>query len=155
MGQGFALIVAAAGVWMLLSLGSFAGLWLVGARLPAVSVGPGRAGAVGARRADRGRARADIMDTHPVAIPAATPVSQALEEYFLRYRWSWFPVVDEEGRLLGIARQERAQALVDGGEGWLTMGSVLEPDGRQLARAGGPAASPRCSAPSRSGSSAR
>ncbi len=69
----------------------------------------------------------DIMDTHPVAIPALTPVGQALDEYFLRYRWSWFPVVEEDGRLAGIARQERTQASVDGGEGWLTMGAVLEP----------------------------
>ncbi len=30
------------------------------------------------------------------------------------------------GALLGIARQERLQATHDGGEGWLTVGSVLE-----------------------------
>ena len=29
---------------------------------------------------------ADIMDTHPVAIPAATPVTQAVDEFFLRYQ---------------------------------------------------------------------
>jgi CBS-domain-containing membrane protein len=71
---------------------------------------------------------ADIMDTHPVAIPAETPVGQALDEYFLRYQWSWFPVVDESGRFIGIARQERAQASYDGGEGWLRMGAVLDSD---------------------------
>jgi hypothetical protein len=27
---------------------------------------------------------------------------------------------------VGIARQERAQALVDGGESWLTMAAILE-----------------------------
>jgi predicted transcriptional regulator len=69
------------------------------------------------------------MDTQPVAIPAATPVGQALDEYFLRYRWSWFPVVDDGGRFVGIARQERAQASLDRGEGWLTIDAVLEPDG--------------------------
>ena len=30
---------------------------------------------------------------------------------------------------MGIARRERAQSSVDGGEGWLTMGAVLESDG--------------------------
>jgi len=68
------------------------------------------------------------MDAHPVAIPTQTPVSQALDEYFLRYQSSWFPVVDESGHFIGIARQERAQASYDGGEGWLTIGAVLESD---------------------------
>ena len=51
---------------------------------------------------------ADIMDRQPVAIPADDmSVPQALDEYFLRYRWSWFPAIDEDGRFVGIARQER------------------------------------------------
>ncbi len=74
---------------------------------------------------------ADIMDRHPVAIPAETTTAQALDEFFLRYGWSWFPVVDEGGRFLGIAQQERAQSTVDGGEGWLTIGSALEPAGAE------------------------
>ena len=41
---------------------------------------------------------------------------------------AWFPVVDESGHLMGIARQERAQASFDAGEGWLTIGAVLESD---------------------------
>jgi CBS domain-containing protein len=51
-----------------------------------------------------------------------------LDEYFLRYRHPWLPVVDEDGRLLGIARQERVQASIDGGEAWLTVSAVLEAD---------------------------
>ena len=57
-----------------------------------------------------------------------------------RYGWSWFPVVDEHGRFAGIARQERAQASIDGGEGWLTV--ALGRRGRahrQLAGRPGPA----------------
>lgn len=128
MGQGFGLILAAAGLWMLLSLGSFAGLWLVA--LAWILYQSARGALVQSALNERieGVRVLDIMDTHPVAIPAPTSVSQAMEEYFLRYRWSWFPVVDETGHLEGIARQERAQASVDGGEGWLTMGSVLEPN---------------------------
>jgi hypothetical protein len=37
-------------------------------------------------------------------------------------------VVDESGHLLGIARQERALASIEAGEGWLTTGAVVEPD---------------------------
>jgi predicted transcriptional regulator len=72
---------------------------------------------------------ADIMDTHPVAIPAGTPVTQAVDEFFVRYQQPWLPVVDDTGHLLGIARQERAQASIDGGEAWLTTSAVLESDG--------------------------
>jgi predicted transcriptional regulator len=68
----------------------------------------------------------DVMDPQPVAIPGTTAVGQALEEYFARYGWAWFPVVSAEGRLVGIARRERLEAAQDGGEGWLTVGAVLD-----------------------------
>jgi CBS-domain-containing membrane protein len=71
---------------------------------------------------------ADIMDRQPVAIPSQTPVAQALDEFFLRYGWSWFPVVDDFERFLGIARQERLTAAQDRDEGWLTVEAVLEPE---------------------------
>jgi Zn-dependent protease len=128
LGQGFAVILAGIGVWLLLAYGSFSGLWLV-----AISflLGQSARGALlqsALTERIEGVRVADIMDTHPVAIPAQTPVGQALDEYFLRYQWSWFPVVDESERFIGIARQERAQASFDGGEGWLTIGAVLESD---------------------------
>ena len=39
------------------------------------------------------------MDREPVAIPGELSVEQALDEYFLRYRWPWFPVVDAAHQL--------------------------------------------------------
>jgi predicted transcriptional regulator len=71
---------------------------------------------------------ADIMDRQPVAIPSGTPVANALDEFFLRYGWSWFPVIDNAGRFLGIARQERVDAAQGRGEDWLTVEAVLEPE---------------------------
>jgi Zn-dependent protease len=126
MGQGFALLLGGIGLWLLLSSGSFGGLWLIAL---AFILGQSARGAlIQSALTERieGVRVADIMDTQPVAIPAPTPVGQALDEYFLRYRWAWFPVVDETGRFMGIARQERAQASFDAGEGWLTMGALLE-----------------------------
>lgn len=126
LGQGFAVILAGVGLWLLLSLGSFSGLWLVAM---AYLLGQSARGAVlqsALTERIEGVRVADIMDTHPVSIPAGTPVGQVLDEYFLRYGWSWFPVVDESGRFVGIARQERAQASYDGGEGWLTISAVVE-----------------------------
>ena len=34
------------------------------------------------------------MDAEPVAIPEGLPLDRAEGEYFLRYGWPWFPVVD-------------------------------------------------------------
>ncbi|MDX6649001.1 MAG: hypothetical protein QOJ97_952 [Solirubrobacteraceae bacterium] len=59
---------------------------------------------------------ADIMDAEPVTIPASKTVTQALDEYFLRYRWPWFAVTDESGRFVGIAHEEQVQGAERLGE---------------------------------------
>jgi Zn-dependent protease len=126
LGQGFAVIVGGFGLWLMLAYLSFTGLWLI---LIALLLGQSARGAlVQTAMTERieGVRVADIMDPQPVAIPAQTPVSQALDEFFLRYGWPWFPVIDGERHLLGIARQNRIQGAQDAGEGWLTVGSVLE-----------------------------
>jgi Zn-dependent protease len=48
----------------------------------------------------------DVMDAEPVAVPDVMPVDQAEQEYFLRYGWPWFPVVDRSGRLVGVVSHE-------------------------------------------------
>jgi Zn-dependent protease len=126
LGQGFAIILAGIGIWLLLGYGSFSGLWLAAL---AYLLGQSARGALlqsALTERIEGVRVADIMDTHPVAIESELALNQAMEEYFLRYGWSWFPVVDASGRFLGVARQERAQASIDAGEGWLTAGSIVE-----------------------------
>ncbi|MGK2933310.1 MAG: site-2 protease family protein [Solirubrobacterales bacterium] len=53
----------------------------------------------------------DVMDENPVAIPGETTVDVALEEYFLRYQWSWFPVVDGTGRFLGMVIRDQLEDI--------------------------------------------
>jgi Zn-dependent protease len=128
LGQGFAVILAGLGLWLLLAYSSFSGLWLLAL---AYLLGQAARGAIiqtAFNERIEGVRVADIMDAHPVAIPADTPVTQALDEFFLRYRSAWLAVIDEAGHFVGIARQERAQASFDAGEGWLTVGAVLESD---------------------------
>jgi Zn-dependent protease len=45
---------------------------------------------------------ADVMERDPVAIPEGASIEQALDEYFLRYRSPWFPVVDAAQRFIGL-----------------------------------------------------
>jgi CBS domain-containing protein len=126
MGQGFALLLGGIGIWMLLSYAAFTGLWLAAIAFLLWQSARGALVQTALNERIEGVRVADIMDTQPVAIPANIPVPQALDEFFLRYRWSWFPAIDELGRFVGIARQERVQAAIDAGEGWLTVGAVLE-----------------------------
>jgi Zn-dependent protease len=135
LGQAFAIILAGIGIWGLVFLRDLSWLWLVAL---AYLLGQAARGAILQtdfnERIDGVRV-ADIMDIHPVAIPDTTPITQALDEYFLRYGWDWFPVINDGGRFLGIVRRNRAQASADGSEGWLTIGSILdteEPGGWQV-----------------------
>ena len=54
---------------------------------------------------------ADVMDRQPVAMSAEASVQQALDEYFWRYRWPWFPVVDQSGRFLGLIEQNAVERV--------------------------------------------
>jgi Zn-dependent protease/CBS domain-containing protein len=128
MGQGFALLLAGVGVWATLQYRSFSGVWLIA--IAFLLYQSARAAIVQTALNERieGVRVADIMDRQPVAIPSSTPVANALDEFFLRYGWSWFPVIDNAGRFLGIARQERVDAAQDRGENWLTVEAVLEPE---------------------------
>jgi len=126
LGQGFAVLLAGVGLWLMFSYGSFGGLWLIAI---AFLLGQAARGAVmqtALSERIEGVTVADVMDRQPVAIPSHTSVSQALEDFFLRYRWPWFPVVDEAERFTGIVRQDRVQAAHDGGESWLTISAVLD-----------------------------
>ena len=125
-GQGFALVLAGLGIFLFLHGSGLGGIWLV--LLAFLLYQSARGALVQTALTERieGVRVADIMDRQPVAIPSDTPVTQALDEYFLRYGWSWFPIVEDSGHFLGIARQERVQAAVDGGEGWLTVGAALD-----------------------------
>jgi Zn-dependent protease len=128
LGQGFALLLAGVGVWATLEFRSFSGVWLIA--IAFLLYQSARAAIVQTALSARieGVRVADIMDRQPVAIPSATSVAEALDSFFLRYGWSWFPVIDNAGRFLGIARQERIDAAQDRGENWLTVEAVLEPE---------------------------
>ena len=53
----------------------------------------------------------DVMDAEPVSLGAETKLDRALEEYFLRYGYPWFPVVDAGGKFIGVVSRERAEAV--------------------------------------------
>jgi Zn-dependent protease len=71
---------------------------------------------------------ADIMDREPVTIPAETTLLDVQEEFFLRYRWPWFVVIDPTRHFLGVVRQQRVESEIAAGRPALAVSEVLEND---------------------------
>jgi Zn-dependent protease len=67
----------------------------------------------------------DVMDAEPVAIPGEMTIGEALHEYFLRYRYDWFPVVDRNGRFMGIVDRERAERIPEDRHSVFTVREIL------------------------------
>jgi Zn-dependent protease len=71
---------------------------------------------------------ADVMDDEPVAIPEDASVERALDEYFLRYRWPWFPVVDGAQIFRGLIERGAADAVPEVSRASSTVADVFETD---------------------------
>jgi Zn-dependent protease len=127
LGQGFGFLMIAFGAYTFLATDeAFSGLWWV--FLGWLIAGSAKSAAVSARVTDRleGVTVGDIMDTHPVTLPATTRLIDA-EEWFERYHAEWFAVVDDEGRLLGIAERVRISDAVNSGQPALETAELLTP----------------------------
>ena len=104
LGQGFGLFLIAVGLGYFLAYQGdlIGGIWL--AFLGFILRGAARGAMAQTDLTSRieGISVADVMDREPVAIPEELSVERALDEYFLRYRWPWFPVVDAAQRFIGL-----------------------------------------------------
>jgi Zn-dependent protease len=126
-GQGFALVLGLFGVWAFAS-GATLGLFtlLLAFILYQAAGGAVLQGALGRRI--QNVTVADIMDREPVTIPADMTLLDAQEQFFLRYRWPWFAVVDPARHFLGVVRQQRIDDEIAAGRPALTVADVLEED---------------------------
>jgi Zn-dependent protease len=70
----------------------------------------------------------DVMDTEPVAIPEKLPLERAEGEYFLRYGWPWFPVVDDAGHLVGVVSREAVSSVPEAARAGRPIASVMARD---------------------------
>ena len=93
--------------WAILQAGHCTGLWSI---LPAVHDRPGRRlrrGADGGGEPDRAPARGRRHGLRACRDAGRADRGAALEEYFLRYGWDWFPVVDARGTFAGLVEREQ------------------------------------------------
>jgi Zn-dependent protease len=131
LGRVFAYVFIGAGLYMAATnsiFGTFGGVWL--ALIGFVINGSARA--TTAQTAITGRISklvvADVMDREPVAISDQLSVEQALDEYFLRYRWPWFPVIDAAHKFLGLIVRDKADEVPETSRATSLVADLLERD---------------------------
>src|ERR687895_915766 len=128
LGRGVGWLIIAGGVYIALARDPFDGIWLalIGWFLTqAASSAQAQADVAG--RIEHLRV-GDVMDAEPIAIPRDLTLDRAENEYFLRYGWPWFPVVDELGRLVGVVSREAVGSVPDLERPGRTTDSVMARD---------------------------
>ncbi len=127
-GRGFGYVLAGVGVYFLAVAGSLYGLWALVLAYFFVQASRGAVAQTAFSERLDGVRVADIMDSEPVSVGAELPAGRAQEEFFLRYRWDWFPVVDERGHFAGVVREDRVQGAVGAGETTVPVRLLMEAD---------------------------
>jgi Zn-dependent protease len=128
LGRGFAYLFIGGGIFLVVQGFLIDGIWLV--LIGALINGSARAATVQTAITSRieGVRVADVMDREPVAIPEELTVERALDEYFLRYRWPWFPVVDAAQRFRGLLERARADEVPEVSRRSARVAELLSPD---------------------------
>jgi len=112
LGQGFAYLLIGYGLYAFIAFGETVTLLWLGL-MGFFIIQAARAADVQSQITARieGLSVADVMDGEPIAVAADLKLDRALDEYFLRYGYPWFPVVDASGRFIGVVGRERAEAV--------------------------------------------
>ena len=111
LGRVFGYVFIGGGLLLIVSGNAFGGIWLalIGMVINSSARAASMQTAITGKISDL--SVADVMDREPVAIPSGLSVEEALDEYFLRYRWPWFPVVDPGYRFLGLVVRDKADEV--------------------------------------------
>jgi Zn-dependent protease len=128
LGRVFAYIFIGGGLLLVFDGAVFAGVWL--ALIGFVINGSAKA-ATAQTAITSGISKlvvSDVMDREPVTISDQLTVEQALDEYFLRYRWPWFPVVDAAHRFIGLVVRDKADEVPETSRTTSLVSDVLERD---------------------------
>ena len=129
LGRGFSLLMIVAGLLIAFVLGDlFGGIWLVviGFFLGSAARQSEYQNEVQSRI--EGIRVSDVMDAEPVAISTELSLDRAFDEFFLRYGWPWFPVVDHEGRLKGVVAADSVESVPEQVRPTRTVASVMAAD---------------------------
>jgi Zn-dependent protease len=111
LGRGFSYLLIGVGVFLCLIGNLFTGVWMA---FVGVFLGQAARSAVAQTELTsriEGVSVADVMDAEPVAVPVDLTADRVYDEYFLRYGWPWFPVIDGDGLLAGLITRGSVEEL--------------------------------------------
>jgi Zn-dependent protease len=128
LGRGFAYLLIGGGGVLLLLGDPLNGIWLI--IIGFILNGAARGAIAQTEITDRleGVSVGDVMDREPVALPERLTVERALDEFFLRYGWPWFPVIDGSARFIGLLDRATAEEVDSIERASRTVGEVLARD---------------------------
>ena len=128
LGRAFSFLLIGVGIFAFLQGAVVTGIWMgiVGVFLGQAA----RSAVVQTEIASRieGLSVSDVMDAEPVAVPRDLDLEDAYDDYFLRYGWPWFPVVDADGRLAGLVTRQSVEGLPEAVRSGRTVASVMASD---------------------------
>jgi Zn-dependent protease len=128
LGRGFAYLMIGVGILLALRGALISGIWL---GIIGIFLNQAARGAIAQTELTsriEGLSVADVMDSEPVAVPAGLTVDRAHDEYFLRYGWPWFPVVDADNRLVGLITEQSVSGMPDALRPGRTVESLMAAD---------------------------
>jgi Zn-dependent protease len=127
-GRGFAFLLMAAGVYAAIRVDVFSGIWLLLLGNFFMQAARGTEMQTRITSQLQGLSVADVMDAEPVAVPSEARLDRVLDEFFLRYRWPWFPVIDQAGRFQGLVIREKIDEVPEGLRPEWTVDEVMSKD---------------------------
>ena len=110
-GQAFGLLLILLGLWSLLSGNFVGGLWwfLIGLFLRGAA--SAAYGQLIARQVFRGVPVSRYMTADPVSVPLHVSLADFVDDYVYRYHHEFFPVVRDDGRLLGYVTTKQIKGV--------------------------------------------
>jgi Zn-dependent protease len=128
LGRGFAILMIGLGAFWFITGNVVGGIWLVfiGFFLSQAARSAELQTVITSRI--EGVRVEDVMDAEPVAIPEDLTLDRALDEYFLRYRWPWFPVIDSFGRFTGLVTAQSVESVPEAVRPSRAVASVMARD---------------------------
>jgi Zn-dependent protease len=127
-GRGFGYGMIGVGIFATFA-GAVGGLWLALVGLFVIAAAKAEEAGLRVRTAFSGREAGRLMSYPAVAIPAGLSVEEAIERFFVRFRYTAFPVL-EGGRPVGVVEVGRIQAVPESARANTTVGDVaaLDPE---------------------------
>ncbi|MGB7588346.1 MAG: site-2 protease family protein [Solirubrobacterales bacterium] len=127
-GRGLGYGMVALGVFTA-AAGAFSGIWLAVVGFFVIVAAKAEEGGLRMRTAFAGRAAGRFMSSPAISVPATISVAEAVEDFFIRYRYTAFPVLDGD-RLIGLITMDAVERIPAGDRPRVTVEQVAirDPD---------------------------